>query len=407
MTAAARKSGGRRPPQVEKLFGILILELLQSLQVIRDSIGIMRSGGVHQVIPLSGQLRAVLLENRRDAHALLLEVAARLNVSPTIYLMPGTDHVLPAGIPAPEFRMSGFPMGVERELPSQTEIPLKDLLSHLVLFYEGEHYSFREVVEFYANRSGGAHYSKTLPEAFARLTQTSIGGLAFGDVLLQVMLQAAEAVYAIGLDLIRKVTNFDLYIDLGIPKPKGGAHILDAVYPESPMRLTVSLGEGGELIAGVRGLSGEELSVELSGVDWARPHVVRVSGRHSDALATRLSLGIDGGMLYAEAHSPSPLFLISDIRSAETAWNGNVDGTGSGMLLAVSEVLMVGHSSRDELEQLENYFAVDAREPDRKVCVYSDGSIGRSRSGAGDIEMQGDVAVGRMDRIMAEPGTAR
>jgi hypothetical protein len=399
---ARRKGGGNRPPQVEKPLGFLILELLQSLQVMRDSIGIVRHGGLHQVIPLSGQLRAVLLESRRDAHALLLEVAARLNASPTIFVMHGTDDPLPPSVPEPEFIFSGFPMSVEREISTQTEIPLGGLPAHKVLFYEGKHYSFKEVVEFYANRSGGAHYSKSLPETFARLTQTNIGGFALGDALLRVMLQASEAVYAVGLDLIRKFTDFDLFVDLGIPKPKAGGNILDAAYPDSPMRLTVSLGDEHELRARLHGLSGHDITVELAGIDWSIPHVLRISGRHADSLATRLSVSVDGGTLHSDAYSPSPVFLASDIRSAESIWNGSLDGTGAGMLLAVSEVLMVGRISQDELDQLTEYFALENREPNRKVCLYPDSSVGRSPSGLGDVQMEGDVVVGHMDRVMAD-----
>lgn len=50
---------------IPKFLGDRIQELLQALQVIRDSIEAVRQGKLHQIIPVYGQLRALLSEKSK------------------------------------------------------------------------------------------------------------------------------------------------------------------------------------------------------------------------------------------------------------------------------------------------------------------------------------------------------
>ena len=58
-------------------------ELLQSLLVLRDSLRGLRDQQLHQIIPLSGQLRALLTERSGQAAPLLREIVARRGVGPS------------------------------------------------------------------------------------------------------------------------------------------------------------------------------------------------------------------------------------------------------------------------------------------------------------------------------------
>ena len=60
---------------IPKPLGFRIQELMQSLQVIRDSLGAVRQGRLHQIIPVYGQLRALLSEKSKGNHPLLLDIA--------------------------------------------------------------------------------------------------------------------------------------------------------------------------------------------------------------------------------------------------------------------------------------------------------------------------------------------
>jgi hypothetical protein len=56
------------PTMVPKDLGYRVLELLGSLQVIQDSLQLVRAGRVHQLIPVYGQLRAILRERSRGSN---------------------------------------------------------------------------------------------------------------------------------------------------------------------------------------------------------------------------------------------------------------------------------------------------------------------------------------------------
>lgn len=72
---------------VNKPFSHRLFDLSQSLSVIRDSLILIRNGQIHQIIPMSGQLRSVLVEKRRKNESLLLVVAKELKEELNIFAM--------------------------------------------------------------------------------------------------------------------------------------------------------------------------------------------------------------------------------------------------------------------------------------------------------------------------------
>ncbi len=172
------RCGVGREPETPKLFGDLTLELLLSLQVVRDASRGLQNGAAHQVLPLAGQLRALLLEKRRDAHALLLHFATVAGVEPRLYVMPDPQTALLPHLPQPDVLISGFPFSTSRVLPKQVEIPLGDLVGRELVRHEARGYTIEELIKYYANRAGGSHYSRSIPESFARLLSYEVPGVS-------------------------------------------------------------------------------------------------------------------------------------------------------------------------------------------------------------------------------------
>lgn len=155
------------PVMVPKDLGYRVLELLGSLRVIQDSLQLVRAGRVHQLIPVYGQLRAILRERRRGSKPLLLDLADELQHDLHVFSMPDVVASPPPITRGLVLHVAGPPFTMMREFPLQEEQKLRDLLDYKLVKYRDKLYSIGDVIEFFANKAGGAHYSKDLPKDFA------------------------------------------------------------------------------------------------------------------------------------------------------------------------------------------------------------------------------------------------
>lgn len=164
---------------IPKPLGYRIQELIQSLQVIRDSLEAVRQGHLHQFIPLYGQLRALLSEKRKGNQPLLLTIAKEIGMQLEIYAMPGVDDdkALPSELKKDLLlHLAGFPVSLHRELPGQCLITIEKFLDQKILIYEQKRYTPKDVIEFFANKAGGAHFSPDMDQDFTQLLSFGLFG---------------------------------------------------------------------------------------------------------------------------------------------------------------------------------------------------------------------------------------
>jgi hypothetical protein len=76
----------------DKRLGDRIADLMLSLQVVRDALDGAHLGRMHQLIPLYGQLRALLSDRSKGNKPLLLDVSDQLGHPLYFFAMPGVDE---------------------------------------------------------------------------------------------------------------------------------------------------------------------------------------------------------------------------------------------------------------------------------------------------------------------------
>ena len=168
------------------------------------------------LIPLSGQLRALIAERSRGADPLLLHIAQVLQQDLTVYCMPDVHNpTFPAALrEGLALHVSGFPITAERQFAAQLKMTFPEILDREIITFQGNNYTPRILIEWYANKSGGAHYSRNLPEDLATLLALSIFNLR---PIVDVLVQLGDATLATGLRLSKSVIDFDLHALLVVP----------------------------------------------------------------------------------------------------------------------------------------------------------------------------------------------
>lgn len=388
----SRRKAPKSPSrEVEKAFSTKIIEVMEALQILRDAIEKVREGRWYYLSVLSGQMRSLLIDKSGGSERRLLYIAEKLNMPLRVFCMRGVDDSsFPLDI-KPLFRVSGFPITAERQLPGQMELSFDKLLDQPFILYNDIRYTARTVIEWFANKAGGSHYSSSLPRHFAEMLTFKVGDL---PMLRQMLLQFAEATLEAGVKLLRAAIEYELHMVIVIPKlPKQEVFLLDAQYPGSPMRISLMLNPLGTPVAHLVGVDGAW--IKLTGnklVAWEHPRHLHLSVSLADNIHTRAELYLDGESL-GSVEMAAPLFVITEVwQDFDCFQNKSTDGPLQDFSFGLAEFVLVGgrHSASDRANMLL-YEERIRKDPDLQLIFYMPNSFGRAGPGERDFKMEGAV----------------
>lgn len=375
----------------KKMLGDRIVELTKSLQVIRDSLSLIQQGKTYQIIPLCGQLRALLTDKSKKNKPLLIDLAILLQKKLSVFVMPDTaESELPSDT-QPLLHIAGLPFTLSQEFPLQKEMDISDLLSRKLIYFKTCHYSIKEIIEFYANKSGGAHYSTEMPLHFAELLNFVFNGL---PVLDQVLIPIAYMALEIGIGFIKALVDFEMHAVLHIPDQKidQEAFILDNKYPNSTMRFFLALNKQKKLIVGLNSLDNIEIVIPINSlIDLKTPFYFSIIFLIEKNLSTRIELHINGNCLVKNEYQ-FPMIVISDIAQYDSYFNRSFDQKGQGLEIGFSQLCCYDRELQP-LEKAKNYIYFDESRQDKdiKFLLFSKGSYGHAAVGERNYKMVGEV----------------
>lgn len=388
--------------ELGKPFAVRTVELLQGLQLIADSLQKVREGEIRYLTVLSGQLRSLVAERSKGEVPLLLDVAEKFGKDLTVHCMPGVDDpTFPEGLRKDlVLHVAGFPVTLERQFPAQREMRLPEFLDEDLILFRGANYSARNIIEWYANKAGGAHYSSRIPEDFAALISLNLMNM---QPLANLLLQIGEATLAAGRQLLKSVVDFEIYALVVVPEQETGAvqevnYLFDSQYVGSGMRISLTLNSRLMPSFFVCGLQGVGARVDCDRmVNWSEPRLLHATLLIEDDLSTTLELAVDG-VRVGRGNVKVPLFVFSDPLDYDSYHNRAVDGQPQRFSFAVGQVLMVGRElGPEERANMLLYVSGTRSDPDLKVISYSPEAFALSERGTKHLTMSGKTTL-RMAR---------
>jgi len=387
----------RRPyRELGKPFAVRTLELIQGLQLIADSIQRLQEGETRYLAVLSGQLRALVAERRRGEVPLLIDVAEKLGKTLSIHCMPGIDDpAFPEALSKDlELHVAGFPVTLERQFPAQREMPLPEFLDESLILFRNTKYSSRKVIEWYANKAGGAHYSSAIPEDFAALMTLNLMSMR---PLATLLAQIGEATLAAGRQLLKSVVDFENYALVVIPAQEPGSirdvnYLFDSQYAGSDMRISLTLNSRLMPSFFVCGLQGAWARVDCDRlIDWSEARLLHATLFIEDDLTTTMELAVDG-VRVGRCNAKFPLFVLSDPMEYDSYHNRAFDGQPQRFSFAVSQVFMIGRElGPEDSANMQLYMSRKRLELDLRVCCYGPEAFARAERGSKNLKMTGHV----------------
>lgn len=373
-----------RYEEIEKTLGWRISELVQSLLVLRDAIYGCRNDMEHQLIPLSGQLRALLTDSsqKKPQEPLLFAVAKAMQKELRLYAMPDTDESKPPIMPS--IHIAGFPVSLVKEFPAHEEILLEDLLKKKIVYINDKYWAVQEVIDWFANKAGGAHFDPKMPADFAQLL----------PLLKNPLLQLGEITLLIGHKFIKELADFEIHFLFAVPiLPKEKVFLFDAQYSKNGMRISLLLDHLGKLELRLKDIQNNTIAVQsLQMLDWSEVSHIMIRVNIKEDLTTKIEIMFNGQVVAFHAIS-IPFFISSNIKDYNMFHNRAADGKEQSFEFGLAEMSMHGIIENQSSQARLLVYFDEERKKDRKCMIYKSKSYGHAGAGVNDLKMYGKVQM--------------
>lgn len=387
---------------IPKPLALRVQDLLVALQVIRDLIEAVRAGHTCHMAPIYGQLRSLLTDAASGNTPLLSAVAEGVAYPLNVFSMASLDDDAdwPTGIDQPAIHISPGAPSLHRTFTGQREMTLAEYLERKMVRWEAYTFSVRTVIQDFANTAGGAHYSKDLKQQVGWFQSLRVNEQ---PAVINGLLQVAELTLALGTDIVRHVSGVTLLLDAVFQDapPEAEAVIFDSIYPDSAMRMTLSLQADRRLRTSLVGLDGSTLvGISPGAVPLPSRGQVSVRFEVEADMSTRLEL-ILNGKSECVAKSEAPIFLVVN-QDSNIYWNRSVEREDAGMHLCIAETMLLGpESAALDRAQVLAYTMSPAERENHESCVeYPPGAWGLSPEGESDLTNHGDVTRQRISKFV-------
>ncbi len=195
-----------------------IIDLTDSLLLIRDSIEDINEGKNHQLLTIYNQLRSLVAEKSKGNPSLLIDVADKLKYKLKVFCSP--QHKIPIHF---EYLYLSPEVASKKTTTSHEVWTIQEFLEREVIIFKRRNYKVRDLIQTVANKAGGSHYPDKIPEEIADLLSISlydntVQSSPNSSVLKQFIIQIAKVTYEIGVIFLRSISEFALVRVLYYPK---------------------------------------------------------------------------------------------------------------------------------------------------------------------------------------------
>jgi len=358
-------------------------ELIQSLLIIRDSVQlVMACEKNHFILPIYGQLRALLSKGKNDP--LLLRLAKQYSQNLRVFRMPSIeeDADAPEIIKKAELYFGICPITTHRVLPAQIETSLEELLGCVCIRNGENRISIETVIKYFAEKSGGAHFDKIIREKDLIIAQ-----MIPDTVLLR---NLCDVVIEMGAKISQSITNQEQFIVIRIPQQDlTNRHVLiDQMIPNSQQRIQITL-ESSILVINCIDFMGRRLKLASDrSIPIGTRFILNYTLETTSDLQQMATVKIDNDIV-ASLQMSRPTIFNNTLMEYDVLYNGE-HGLGASKLdihlfelIGLQEV--INETKRISLmEYLHN-------KPKNKFIKISSGAMGRRAPHHDDIKFEGEV----------------
>jgi hypothetical protein len=375
----------KNEPKVKKGQILVMNDLLKSLLIINDCLQLYGQGKTHHILPISGQLRALLLTTGRDKQEPLLFRAAKLlSYTPILYYFESID-TKDFPFEGSLFSFSNFTPTIERISQNQQCNSFENWLLCEAIQYENRKYSFTDLIREYSDTAGGAHYDPDFHEYFAKISSFRLNGISTID---SIIITIAKITLLVGINLLRLACNFELTILLAV-NSKQTIDEKGCVFqfhdPNTLMGFYLLIDSFLNLHFNVMNIDGGGLSVtNYKLIDWSFPHIVSLTYDITCFFETELVITIDGEE-FGKNKVNSPIFTIFNFEYYNRYFNCDSSEQIKSFEFGLGFISLSRFQTFIERTNMLNYICDLSNSRDNIGDIFYDDIIAKGYRGSKDI----------------------
>jgi hypothetical protein len=283
--------------------------------------------------------------------------------------------------------VSSLPVSIERQLPAQEKISLEDYLNVEAVSYKGESYKVSEIINYLSDKFGGSHYDSKLSRNFSELSNI---GFNNQPIITNLILQIADLFVKIGLNLVKKISDFEYYI---VFRPEQFSteenYFFDYVLPNSNKSRIALFCFQGKLRLFLNDLIGRAVNLEVEQLlEPQKTILLNISHRITNDLKSEIKIGLDGNSIL-DLVIDEPLLMLNELHSYHAFFNRSFEKEMQAFEFGIGEILVRSEVGEDSKRMvLFNYLLNKKRE---ELIYFNKNSYGQSPPGELDIKMTGNV----------------
>ena len=371
-----------------------VIELFNALRIIDDSLDFLRNGRSHFIGVIYSQLRSLLTD--KTTEPLLFTVSEILNEELSLYYL---DYDINKNIPGAEesmiLRVTGMPLSTKLVLPKQTKITLREYLKTHPLTYKKQKFRVETIINHLSNELGGAHYSDSVKKY---LTELNSIGFNNQPMLNNYVIQLVELAKELGLNTIKKITDFEILLNLFIPETnsKKQEFLLDFAIPNSNNRISIFINQSKFHVQMIDCLGRTFIHRINEIIPLSKFYLIDFSHRLTNDFKSEIKLFFNEIELLSIVLD-EPLLMLNELVSYERYFNRSQEKTNENFQFGLSDVLMFGEKL-NHLERLRAYSHLTNTEP-TQVMYFENESFGYIKAGEKDMKMEGKVKIVKVEDL--------
>ncbi|KAA5548416.1 hypothetical protein [Adhaeribacter rhizoryzae] len=366
-------------------------EFFHAIRIIYDARKLINEGKYYHITTIYGQLRALITDKTKERSKELkplFEIASLLGEELKIYYMPNTinEDLPPSLTEGIMLHVSSLPISIEKQLSKQEEILLEDYLNIEIINFKGRSIKAFELINALSDKYGGSHYDTKVPDYLMELFYFGIGGQRVLDNLI---IQIADLFLSIGLNLVKKLTDFEIYLAIFPEEFTTQENYFLDYFLENENSRIIIYSHQGKLKLHFVDLIGRPVNLEVKKIiNPKNLYLINISHRITFDLRSEIRLNLDGINLL-DFSLNEPLLMHNEISSYQSYLNRSKEKEKQEFEFGLAEMMMYG-KILDDLEKVKllNYFSQKSHE---KLIWFNKNSFGYSPAGTSDIKMEGNV----------------
>lgn len=291
-------------PNIHKSKLDLTIDLFHSLRIVKDSLEMMKKGHFYQLSIIYTQLRILLTDkSSKGVTPLLALVSDYFNgdlnfyYKKTVPILEGVD-----------FEYMNHELSLEKKSDKHIKGHINDYLNETALIVEGHQIKVKELIGHLANSYGGAHYSSKFPEYLLKLKFFKIGEHTIFD---NYILQLAELCLEIGVNVLKKITDFNIYFFIYMPKNELDIEesVFDFKHIKTSNRVTLSIKRNKYCFSLVDSLGRHFNKATKDSFISNQHHLLSISHKITSNLESNFKLSINNSLQINQTEKNPFLFI--------------------------------------------------------------------------------------------------